>query len=113
MELEPQQQLEQRLDEGMLDEVRHYLAAGGNPQHLHDLGLEYRFILRYLTGEIKGEAAFKEELARAIRQFTKRQVTWFKAKPYVQWVTCDTVADGKSIVKSFEDIVNNAKTLFK
>ena len=54
-----------------------------------------------------------ETLKLATHHYAKRQVTWFKAKPYVQWVTCDTVLDGKSIVKSFEDIVNNAKTLFK
>lgn len=86
--------LEQRLDEGMLDEVREYLAAGGNPQHLHDLGLEYRFILRYLTGEFKTEEVFKEELARAIRQFTKRQVTWFKRDESIHWL--NTAADYKA-----------------
>ena len=95
--------LEQRLKEGMLDEVRDYLAAGGKPQHLHDLGLEYRFILRYLTGEIKGEAAFKEELARAIRQFTKRQVTWFKRDESIHWLNTagDYRAEAAALVEKF------------
>ena len=98
--------LEQRLDEGMLDEVRNYLAAGGEPQHLYDLGLEYRFILRYLTGKIKGEAAFKEELARAIRQFTKRQITWFKRDESIHWLNTagDYRAEAAALV---EDFLNN------
>ena len=95
--------LEQRLQEGMLDEVRDYLAAGGEAQHLHDLGLEYRFILRYLTGEIKTEAAFKEELARAIRQFTKRQITWFKRDESIHWLntTGDYTAEAAALVEEF------------
>ena len=95
--------LEQRLEEGMLDEVRDYLAAGGEPRHLYDLGLEYRFILRYLTGEIKGEAAFKEELARAIRQFTKRQVTWFKRDESIHWLNTagDYRSEAAALVEEF------------
>lgn len=95
--------LEQRLEEGMLDEVRDYLAAGGEAQHLYDLGLEYRFILRYLTGEIKDEATFKEELARAIRQFTKRQVTWFKRDESIRWldVRGDYTAEAAALVEEF------------
>ena len=46
------------------------------------------------------------------RRYAKRQITWFTAKPYVSWLTCDTLSGGEPIVKSFEDIVNNAKTLF-
>ena len=51
-------------------------------------------------------------LKLATHHYAKRQLTWFKAKPYVQWITCDTVEDGAPIVKKFEDIVNIAKTLF-
>ena len=91
MEERIRKRLEQRLEEGMLDEVRDYLASGGKPQHLYDLGLEYRYILRYLSGEFKSEAAFKEELARAIRQFTKRQITWFKRDESIHWL--DTGGD--------------------
>jgi tRNA dimethylallyltransferase len=72
----------------------------------------YKELFPYLDGEATLESCV-ETLKLATHHYAKRQVTWFKAKPYVQWVTCDTVSDGKSIVKSFEDIVNNAKTLFK
>ena len=53
-----------------------------------------------------------ETLKMVTRRYAKRQITWFTAKPYVSWLTCDTLSGGEPIVKSFEDIVNNAKTLF-
>ncbi|MBQ2895733.1 MAG: tRNA (adenosine(37)-N6)-dimethylallyltransferase MiaA [Oscillospiraceae bacterium] len=95
--------LEQRLAEGMLDEVRDYLAAGAEAQHLHDLGLEYRYILRYLSGEFRSEAAFKDELARAIRQFTKRQITWFKRDESIHWLDIhgDYRSEAEALVEKF------------
>ena len=78
--------LEQRLKEGMLDEVRDYLAAGGEPQALIDLGLEYKFIYRYLSGEYKSEQEFKSALSTAIRQFSKRQLTWFRRDKSIHWL---------------------------
>ncbi|MBE6969410.1 MAG: tRNA (adenosine(37)-N6)-dimethylallyltransferase MiaA [Ruminococcaceae bacterium] len=103
MEERIRKRLDQRLREGMLDEVRDYLAAGGEPQHLYDLGLEYRFILRYLTGEIQGEDVFKEELTRAIRQFTKRQITWFKRDKSIRWLNTagDYRAEAAALVEEF------------
>jgi tRNA A37 N6-isopentenylltransferase MiaA len=59
-----------------------------------------------------------ETRKRATRRYAKRQLTWLRAKSYVQWVDCDTTdpasdgTEGRVIVKKFEDIVNNAKTLF-
>lgn len=78
--------LEKRLQEGMVDEVRDYLRDGGDPQALIDLGLEYRFIYRYLTGCYADEAEFKAALSTAIRQFSKRQLTWFRRDRSIRWL---------------------------
>ena len=72
----------------------------------------YKELFPYLDGEAPLDVCV-ETLKMATRRYAKRQITWFAAKPYVEWITCDTATGGESIVKSFEDIVNNAKTLFK
>ena len=51
-------------------------------------------------------------LKMSSRRYAKRQMTWFAAKPYVRWITCDEERDGVFVTKSFEEIVNNVQKLF-
>ncbi len=92
-----------RLDAGMLDEVKSYLDAGGNPAFLYDLGLEYRFILQYLTGEYGTIDEFYMELSRAIKRFAKRQVTWFKRDKTIRWLDMagDYMGQAEGLVEQF------------
>ncbi len=69
--------LKQRLDEGMVEEVRGLLDKGLTPGELTYYGLEYKFLTLYLTGELSREEMF-EKLNIAIHQFAKRQMTWFR-----------------------------------
>ena len=50
------ERLEKRMREGMVDEVRGLLANGASVEFMLKLGLEYRFITQYITGEIGSEA---------------------------------------------------------
>jgi tRNA dimethylallyltransferase len=69
--------LRQRLDEGMVDEVRRLLASGIRPEDLIYYGLEYKYLTLYATGQLSYETMV-EELQTAIFQFAKRQMTWFR-----------------------------------
>lgn len=69
--------LRQRIDEGMIEEVKGLLESGLSPGDLIWYGLEYKFITLYLTGELTKEDMF-EKLNIAIHQFAKRQMTWFR-----------------------------------
>lgn len=69
--------LRQRLDEGMVDEVRRLLAAGIPAEDLIYYGLEYKFLTLYATGKMSYEEMFTG-LETAIHQFAKRQMTWFR-----------------------------------
>lgn len=69
--------LKQRLDEGMVDEVRKLLDEGIAPEDLIYYGLEYKFLTLYVTGEITYDEMF-HGLETAIHQFAKRQMTWFR-----------------------------------
>lgn len=69
--------LKQRLEEGMVDEVRQLLAQGIPAEDLIYYGLEYKYLTLYAIGELNYEEMFSQ-LEIAIHQFAKRQMTWFR-----------------------------------
>ena len=69
--------LKQRLDEGMVDEVRGLLNEGVPAENLIYYGLEYKYLTQYAIGELTFEEMF-HQLETAIHQFAKRQMTWFR-----------------------------------
>ena len=71
------ERLKQRLDNGMVNEVKHLIEIGINTDTLIYYGLEYKFITLYLIGKIKYDEMVRD-LEIAIHQFAKRQMTWFR-----------------------------------
>ena len=71
------ERLEQRLEEGMVEEVKGLLEQGVTSDQLKFYGLEYRFITQYIHDEISYNEMFRR-LNTAIHQFAKRQMTWFR-----------------------------------
>ena len=69
--------LKQRLDEGMVEEVRGLLEEGIPAENLIYYGLEYKFLTQYAIGELTFDEMF-HQLETAIHQFAKRQMTWFR-----------------------------------
>lgn len=69
--------LEQRLEHGMIDEVKNLLAKGLKPEDLTYYGLEYKYLTLYITGKLSYDEMFSG-LNTAIHQFAKRQMTWFR-----------------------------------
>ena len=69
--------LKQRLDEGMVEEVKGLLDEGIPSENLIYYGLEYKFLTQYVIGELTYEEMF-HQLEIAIHQFAKRQMTWFR-----------------------------------
>jgi tRNA dimethylallyltransferase len=71
------ERLKQRLDAGMVEEVKHLINQGINTEILIYYGLEYKFITLYLTGKLSYDEMVRD-LEIAIHQFAKRQMTWFR-----------------------------------
>ena len=69
--------LQERIDAGMIEEVEGLHNQGFSWERLEKLGLEYRYCALYLQKKIPLEE-MKEQLFIAIRQFAKRQETWFR-----------------------------------
>ena len=90
--------LKARLDEGMVDEVRHLLDEGIAPEDLIYYGLEYKFLTEYVTGKITYDEMFSR-LEIAIHQFAKRQMTWFRGMERrgftIHWIDATLPMDQK------------------
>ena len=69
--------LEDRLQEGMVDEIKRILDSGVPAEDLIYYGLEYKYVTMYLIGALDYDQ-MKLQLATAIHQFAKRQMTWFR-----------------------------------
>jgi tRNA dimethylallyltransferase len=74
----------ERLEAGLVDEVKQLLSLDVTPLRLHDLGLEYRYVSLYLQDKIDYETMVTE-LETKIRQFAKRQLTWLKRDGSILW----------------------------
>ncbi|OGD85577.1 tRNA (adenosine(37)-N6)-dimethylallyltransferase MiaA [Candidatus Curtissbacteria bacterium RBG_13_35_7] len=69
--------LEERLSHGMIGEIRSLADQKVDSQWLDDLGLEYRWISRYISGKVSWQEAI-DRLWGDIHSFIRRQKTWFK-----------------------------------
>ncbi len=69
--------LKDRLENGMVEEVRGLLDSGIAAEDLIYYGLEYKYVTEYVIGQLTYDEMFTK-LEIAIHQFAKRQMTWFR-----------------------------------
>lgn len=81
--------LHERLEQGMVDEVRGILESGVSPDDLIYYGLEYKFLTMYVIGQLSYDEMVSQ-LEIAIHQFAKRQMTYFRGMERrgvpIQWI---------------------------
>ena len=69
--------LKDRLEHGMVEEVRALVDEGIPADDLIYYGLEYKYVTEYVAGRLTYDEMFRQ-LEIAIHQFAKRQMTWFR-----------------------------------
>lgn len=72
------ERLKTRLESGLVEEVDSLLKESISPAQLIYYGLEYKYVTQYLLGEITSRETLYEQLNIAIRQFSKRQMTYLR-----------------------------------
>lgn len=90
-----------RIEAGMLQEGLKLHKQGISWKRLENLGLEYRYMARHLSGKITLEQMITE-LNSKIWQYARRQKTWFKRNKDIQWYEVGP--------KTTQKIINNLKT---
>ena len=90
--------LDERMEEGMADEIKGLLDKGLRTQDLIYYGLEYKFVTQYVLG-VLSLAEMKTLLGNAIHQFAKRQMTWFRGMErdgkVIHWVDPDSLSQAR------------------
>jgi tRNA dimethylallyltransferase len=96
-----EKRLNDRLEEGMIQEVEVLLSSGISYERLIKLGLEYRYCALYLRGDITIEI-MKEKLNIAINRFSKRQMTWFRGMERrgleIHWLNLPSPEEARKII---------------
>ena len=102
------ERLKQRIDEGMIEEVKSLIDSGINPDDLIYYGLEYKFITQYLIGNLSYDEMYTQ-LKTAIHQFAKRQMTWYRRMERngfkINWIDGELKMEAKidKILKLFKN----------
>ena len=96
--------LKQRLQNGMIDEVDNLVKSGITYEKLDFFGLEYKFIGKYLKGELNYNDMY-QKLNSAIHKFAKRQMTWFRKMERegidIHWFDKNNESDAYLLVEQF------------
>jgi len=102
------QRLNQRLNDGMVEEVKHLLEEGIPPEDLIYYGLEYKFLTQYVIGQLSYDEMVRQ-LNIAIHQFAKRQMTWFRGMERrgfnIHWIKTSLPMEKKidTVIKLLKD----------
>ena len=94
--------VDKMLEEGLEEEVRSLLQAGVSPDCLSMKSLGYRQMAEYLNGKCDFDTAV-DNIKKGTRHFAKRQITWYKKMPYIQWFTVDRGLNYEKIVADMAD----------
>ena len=73
---------------GLEDEVKGLLAGGLQRDTQAMKGIGYKETAAYLDGEMSREEAV-ELIQKSTRHFAKRQLTWYRKMPYIEWIKAD------------------------
>jgi len=96
--------IEDRVDRmfamGIVEEVKGLLEKGVNPDSPPFRALGYRQVLKILRGDISYEEAI-DGTKKETRHYAKRQMTWFRKMPGIQWFSPDDFPSIATYVKSY------------
>lgn len=80
--------VELMFEAGLEDEVRRLLEGGLARDTQAMKGIGYKETASYLSGEMSREEAI-ELIQKSTRHFAKRQLTWYRKMPYIEWLAAD------------------------
>ena len=94
------ERLHARMRQGLVAEVQKLHEKGLSWKRMEALGLEYRYLSRYLRGTMSKDAMLAE-LETKTWQYAKRQRTWFRRNPDIHWFENGNTKVAEMLVKKF------------
>jgi len=94
--------LKDRLDNGMIEEVKTLLSRGVSREKMNYFGLEYKYATQFIDGKLNYNDLL-QKLNSAIHSFAKRQMTWFRKMEregvVINWFSPGSYTEIKNFVK--------------
>ncbi|HBJ97183.1 MAG TPA: tRNA (adenosine(37)-N6)-dimethylallyltransferase MiaA, partial [Lentisphaeria bacterium] len=99
-----EKRLDERLRHGMVEEIQNLHKQGVPWEKLESFGLEYREVSRFLQGEMLFPD-MRDHLLIKIRQFAKRQDTWFRKMERegvaIHWLPPENIEEAEALCREF------------
>lgn len=102
-----EERVDQMMEEGFLEEVESILARGYRPELQALQGLGYKQLVSYLQGEVSLKVAI-ELIKRDTRHFAKRQLTWFRRDPRIEWFNVDNYLDRGALLREILSFIGRS-----
>jgi tRNA dimethylallyltransferase len=102
--------VELMLENGLIEEVSLLLNEGVPPNAQAMQGIGYKEIISYLQGDADLATAV-ENIKKATRHFAKRQLTWYRKMPYIQWFDVSQYSSYDSLLETFYKYVAGKFTI--
>lgn len=97
--------VDQRMQQGMVQETRNLLMQGISHERLQALGLEYRLTSLLLQGNFSSEAEMTQRLKYACHDFARRQLTWFRRDKRIVWI--DGIEEDEAVLQAADNCIQN------
>ncbi|MCX6716305.1 MAG: tRNA (adenosine(37)-N6)-dimethylallyltransferase MiaA [Candidatus Taylorbacteria bacterium] len=93
--------LVQRIDGGMLEEIKNLHKNGLSYERMEELGLEYRYVSYFLKGKISSKDELVEILSAKIWQYARRQKTWWRKDARIKWFEPGEAEKIEGVIREF------------
>lgn len=91
-------------DAGLIEEVEQLIKSGVNPDCQAFKGIGYKEVVEYLNGSITLDEC-RDLIKKNTRHFAKRQITWYKRMPYIEWIHIDSDTSKDFIFNKAMDLI--------
>ena len=108
LELRIRERVDSMMAQGLLEETKTLFTKGIPLEHPSMMGLGYRQLLQYLSGQIALKDAV-ERIKVDTRRFAKRQMTWFSRDLRIHWLNMDTETDLCVLLRSIRTMFMELK----
>lgn len=94
------------VEKGLFQEVERLLKEGLSPEAQSLKGIGYKEVLPYLAGLVSKEDCI-ESIKTNTRRFAKRQMTWYKRMPYIEWIDIEEGMTNEDVYQKALPLVNS------
>ncbi len=98
--------VDKMLKDGILDELRELLLSGIDKTVTAFQAIGYKELMPYIEGKCTLNEA-SESLKQATRRYAKRQLTWFRRNPDINWIYADEMENFSELLHASTNFIRS------